>query len=487
MTHSPGRLKIVMASPEIAPFAKTGGLGDVLGALPQALEQLGVAFTLVMPAYQTVLRGDWPLEDTGVVFSVPVSSRWEKGTLLKTKTGNDITVYFIRADHYFDRPYLYGTPQGDYPDNSERFIFFSRAVLEVLKLDPPAVLHAHDWQTALAIAFLKMQPELYRELAAVKTVFTTHNLGYQGYFWDLDWHLLNLDRSFFTPRYLEFYGKINFLKGGLVFSDILTTVSPTYAREIMTPEYGFGLDSFFREHSSRLFGILNGVDYNVWNPESDRYLVQNYTLADLSGKQACKTELQRIMQLEVNPSVPLVCMVSRLVSQKGLDLLPPIFNELMARGIQFASLGSGDVRYENYFRQLKTSYPGRVGVRFDFDEKLAHRVIAGADFVLMPSQYEPGGLTHLYGLKYGTIPVVRSTGGLKDTVQNFNPQSGTGIGFTFDKFDVASLLEVMERALAVFRQQDAWRILVRNAMSADFSWQNSAQTYLELYRSLLKS
>ncbi|MCJ7744015.1 MAG: glycogen/starch synthase, partial [Dehalococcoidales bacterium] len=253
-------LHVALVSPEIAPFAKTGGLGDVLGSLPQALAELGVRVSLILPAYRSVLLGGFPLEDTGVRFTVPVSDRREEGRLLKTRVGSDITVYFIRADRYFDREYIYGTPEGDYWDNAERFVFFCRAVLEVLKLDPPHILHTNDWESALAIAFLKAQPDLYPELAATKTVLTIHNLGYQGHFWSLDWHLLNLDWSLFTPHYLEFYGKINFLKGGIVFADAVTTVSPTYAEEIQTAEQGFGLDGVFRERAANLVGILNGVD-----------------------------------------------------------------------------------------------------------------------------------------------------------------------------------------------------------------------------------
>jgi starch synthase len=257
-------LHIAMASPEIAPFAKSGGLGDVLGSLPKALERLGARVSLIMPAYRSVLRGDFQIEDTGIDFVVPISDRREEGTILKTRIGKNITVYFIRADRYYDREHFYGTPGHDYVDNAERFIFFARSVLEALKLERPSILHAHDWQSALAIVFLKTQRDVYPELSSVKTVFSVHNMGYQGLFWNLDWHLLNIDWKFFTPEYLEFYGKVNFLKGGLICSDVITTVSPTYAEEIKTPERGFGLDGVFRERSDSLVGILNGADYDVW-------------------------------------------------------------------------------------------------------------------------------------------------------------------------------------------------------------------------------
>ena len=476
-----------MASPEIAPFARTGGLGDVLGSLPHALERLGLKISLIMPAYRSVLRGGFRLEDTGVHFTVPVSHRWEEGSLLKTKTGNNITVYFIRADRYFDRDYLYGTPEGDYPDNAERFTFFARAILEVLKLDPPQILHAHDWQSALAIAFLRAQPHLYPELSTVKTVFTVHNLGYQGIFWYLDWHLLNLGQSFFTPRYLEFYGKINFLKGGLVFADAITTVSPTYAGEIKTAEQGFGLEGVFQERAASLVGILNGADYDIWNPETDPLIARTYSLNALSGKKICKADLQRSFYLSENPDAPLVGMVSRLAAQKGFDLLEKSLDELLSQGVQFVLLGTGDKRYQEIFRKASARYRGKVGVRFAFDEPLAHKIIAGSDIFLMPSRYEPGGLTQIYCLRYGTIPIVRATGGLKDTVEEFDPKTGRGDGFVFKRYRVRDLLEAMGRALSVFYRKEAWATLVKNAMSADFSWERSARAYLNLYHKLLGS
>jgi len=477
-------LHVALVSPEIAPFAKTGGLGDVLGSLPQALAELGVRVSLILPAYRSVLRGDFPLEDTGVHFTVPVSDRREEGHLLKMRAGSNVTAYFIRADRYFDREYLYGTPEGDYPDNAERFVFFCRAVLEVLRLDPPHILHANDWESALAIAFLKAQPDLYPELAATKTILTIHNLGYQGLFWSLDWHLLNLDWSLFTPHYLEFYGKINFLKGGIVFADAITTVSPTYAEEIQTAEQGFGLDGVFRERAANLIGILNGVDYDVWNPETDPLIAKNYSLKNLSGKRMCKIDLQQSFCLSQNPDIPLIGMVSRLTAQKGLDLLEKALDDLLSRNCQLVLLGAGDKSYQDFFSQIPDRYPDRVGVQIGFSESLAHKIIAGGDLLLMPSRYEPGGLTQLYALKYGTIPVVRATGGLKDTVEEFQPETGRGHGFVFGPYEVWHFLEAIDRALIFFHQKDEWTMLIGNAMTADFSWARSARAYLDLYRRL---
>ncbi len=479
-------LHVAMASPEIAPFAKTGGLGDVLGSLPKALQQLGHRVSLIMPAYRPVLRGGFPLTDTGVRFTAPVSNRQEPGSLLEGKTGSGIPVYFVRADRYFDRDYLYGTVKGDYPDNAERFTFFARAILEVLKLDPPSILHAHDWQSALAIAFLKTQPHLYPELASTRTIFTVHNLGHQGIFWHLDWHLLNLDWSFFTPRYLEFYGKINFLKGGLVFADAITTVSPSYAREVKTAEQGFGLEGIFRERAASLTGILNGVDYEIWNPDTDPFIKKAYSSNNFSGKQDCKVDIQRFFHLPEDPDVPLIGMVSRLAAQKGFDLLEEALGDLLSsRGLQFVLLGTGDGRYRKFLRKLSARHPEKIGVRIAFEESLAHRIIAGSDLFLMPSRYEPGGLTQIYSLKYGTIPIVRATGGLRDTVVEYDLKAGSGNGFVFDRYDARDLLAAVDRALGLFKQQEDWAALIKNAMNADFSWVQSARAYFDLYHNLL--
>jgi starch synthase len=480
-------LHVAMASPEIAPFAKAGGLGDVLGSLPTALERLGIRVSLIMPAYRSVLQGGFTLEDTGVRFTVPVSRRREEGILLKATTASAIPVYLIRADRYFDRDHLYGTPEGDYPDNAERFVFFARSILEVLKLDPPSILHAHDWQSALAIAFLKAQPYLHPELSSVQTVLTVHNAGYQGLFWHLDWHLLNLDWSFFTPRYLEFYGKINFLKGGLAFADAITTVSPTYAEEIKTAEQGFGLERVFQERAASLVGILNGADYDVWNPETDPFIGKTYGPRNLSGKRACKADLQRSFSLPENPDIPLIGMVSRLTAQKGFDLLEEALDKLLSRDLQFVLLGAGDSRYQEFFSKVPVRYPGKAGVQIAYDESLAHKIISGSDLFLMPSRYEPSGLTQIYSLRYGTIPIVRATGGLRDTIEEFDPKTGRGNGFVFDNYEVRDLLEAVDRALALLNRKEEWATLVRNAMAVDFSWDRSARAYLDLYHKLIGS
>jgi starch synthase len=335
------------------------------------------------------------------------------------------------------------------------------------------------------LAYLRTQPERYPGLASVRTALTVHNLGYQGLFPSHEWGLLGLNRNLFTTEGLEFNGKINLLKGGILFADAVTTVSPTYAQEIRTAEHGFGLEGVFQRRSGDLVGILNGVDYSVWNPATDAFLAQNYTLVDLSGKRACKADLQRIFGLPQEPRTPLLGMVSRLASQKGFDLLDAVLKELFNRDLQLVLLGSGDKRYQDSFTSAAGLYPSKMGVRIAFEEVLAHKVEAGSDMFLMPSRYEPGGLNQLYSLKYGTIPIVRATGGLKDSVEEFDAIRGKGNGFTFQSYDGAAMLDAVDRALMIFHQKDSWLTLMRKAMTADHSWSRSAHEYLRLYEGLL--
>ena len=480
----PPALSVAMVSPEAGPFASSGGLGDVLSMLPIVLEQLGLRVSLIVPAYRAVLQGGFPLEDTGIRFTVPISSHQEGGKILKTTVGNAITVYFIRADKYFDRDYLYNTPEGDYPDNAERFTFFSRAALEVLKLEPHHILHCHDWQSALAITFLKAQPHLYPQLSSVKTVLTVHNLGFQGLFLPQDWHLLNLEGNLFTPQYLEFYGKINFIKGGLIFADAITTVSPTYAEEIKTAEQGFGLEGIFRQRAASLTGILNGVNYNLWNPETDPLITERYSIENPSGKKICKADLQAAFSLPEDKDVPLIGMVSRLTTQKGFDLIERALEKVLSHNLQFILLGTGERKYQEFLLHAAAQHPEKLAVKIAYDESLAHKVIAGSDMFLMPSRYEPCGLTQLYSFKYGTIPVVRASGGLKDTVEEFDPKTEEGNGFVFSSYEVADFLAALDRALAIFSQEKKWQTLVKNAMTLYFSWTKSALAYLDLYRRL---
>jgi starch synthase len=480
----PFALDIVMVSPELVPFAKTGGLADVVSSLAAALRSLGHRVRLMVPAYRGVLDGGIARE-TGIRFGVPIGGGSKEAALLTAETEFGVPVHFIRSDRYFDRPFLYGTPEGDYPDNAERFIFFSRAVLEALRhLGTPHILHAHDWQAALTIAFLKAQPELYPALSAVRTVLTVHNVGYQGLFPPQDWELTDLDPGLFTFRHLEFYGKINFLKGGLAFADKISTVSPTHSREIQTPEYGFGLDGFFRARAGTVTGILNGADYRIWSPRNDQLIPKNYNPEDLTGKEICKASLQKSFGLAEEPEIPLIGIVSRLVPQKGFDLLEAVFNDLVRRDVQIVLLGTGEKRYEEFFEAAAPRYPKIVSVHLGFDDRLAHWIEAGSDMFLMPSLYEPSGLNQLYSLKYGTIPIVRATGGLKDSVEEFDPATGKGNGFVFHEYSGAALLAAIDRALTTFQRKDQWTQLMKAAMTADYSWDRSAREYVELYRSL---
>ena len=478
-------MKIAMVASEVTPFAKTGGLADVLGTLSVALQRLGHDVCVIVPAYRSALQGNFSLQETGIKLSVPVADRQEEGTVLEAFIDKNVTVYLIRADQYFDREFLYGSPSGDYPDNAERFVFFSRAALELLRRHPVDVAHCHDWQAALAVVLLKLQPSRYLETAAAKTVFTLHNLGFQGVFPRSAWPLLNLDSSYFTPQFLEYYGNINFLKGGLLFADKITTVSPSYAQEIMTAGQGFGLEGVLQGRAADLVGILNGVDYQQWNPWIDPYLDCHYGENSLTVKGDCKRVLQRAVGLQEKSDTPLIAMISRLTLQKGFDLVEEIFDSLLERDAQVVLLGNGEPRFERFFQTAAERYQGRVAVAIGFNEPLAHRIEAAADLFLMPSLYEPCGLNQMFSLKYATIPVVRAVGGLKDTVQDYDAESQTGTGFVFQEYNGKALLAAVDRGLAVYRDTQSWTGLRRRAMAMDYSWERSAKIYNNLYQQLL--
>jgi len=423
-------MKILIASPEIVPFAKTGGLADVSGALPKALEKLGEDVTAIMPKYRAVDDKKFGLEYTGINIQVPISNRIEEAKIYKgyinshqPVANKEIPIYFIDKKEYYDRPYLYGTPAGDYPDNAERFIYFDRAILETCKTIglKPDVIHCHDWQTGMVPVYLKT---LYKDdpfFKETSTLFTVHNLGYQGLFWHLDMHLTNLGWDIFSPDGIEFYGKINILKGGLVYSDAITTVSKTYSQEIQTKEYGCGLDGVLRKRKDDLYGVENGIDYEEWNPATDKYLSAKYLKENLSGKWDCKKDLLNIYGLKASKEVPVLSVISRLADQKGFDLIAEIMDDLMKLDVQFVLLGTGEDKYHKLFEDIGKKYPSKAGIKIGFDNALAHKIEAGADMFLMPSRYEPCGLNQLYSLKYGTIPIVRATGGLNDTIENYDP------------------------------------------------------------------
>ncbi len=479
-------MRVCMLASEAFPYAKTGGLADVIAGLPEALVGLGVEVTVVLPGYRAALRAAGAVERL-VRIRAPVASRLEPAHVVRVP-GARVPTLLIDAPRYFDREGLYGEGGRDYPDNAERFAFFCRAALEWLRGlgTPPDVLHCHDWQVALAPAMLRATAPLYPELRRVRLAQTIHNLAYQGRFPASAWHLLNLDSRYFTSEWLELWGDICFLKAGLVFADVLTTVSPRYAREIQTPAFGEGLDGVLRARAGRLRGILNGIDYRIWNPAIDPALPVRYDATDLGGKVGCKADLQGALGLRGEIDAPLLGIVSRLAWQKGIDVvldaLPPLLEQSAA---QLVALGSGDPDLERRLWDLAAHYPDRVAVRTGMDELLAHRIVAGADLLLMPSRYEPCGLNQMYSQRYGTVPVVHATGGLDDSVVEFDATSGEGTGFKFAPCTAAGLRAALDRALAVRRDPAAWQRLQRNGMRQDFSWDRSARAYQTVYGALL--
>lgn len=489
----PRALNLLIAASEAIPYAKTGGLADVGGALPIEFAKRGHDVVLLLPRYRC-------LADSGRVFrpiahiKVPtprgmVKASVEEDVVSIGSGGRRVRVWAIRQDELFDRPGLYGDQGGDYPDNLKRFAFFCHAVIETIdylhtthhwKTD---LLHLHDWQTALCAVYLKTVERMESNRLPVPTVLTLHNVGYQGLFPAAQFGETGLPASLFAPGGLEFYGSVNLLKGGMIFADYLTTVSPTYAREILTPEFGFGLEGVLRNQQDHLLGILNGIDIRSWNPETDPHLSARYSAVDRTGKQACKRALQQEFRL-AERSVPLLAVIARLTWQKGLDLVEAIVPQLMTRDLQLVILGTGDSEYETKFKALQARYADRIGLRIGFDEGLAHRIEGGADIFVMPSRYEPCGLSQLYSLRYGTVPVVRKTGGLADTVVPFTPdtvRAGTATGFHVEGATAESLLMALDQALAVYGDRSIWERLVTAGMTTDISWARSAETYERLF------
>jgi starch synthase len=488
-------LRILFIAAEVAPFARTGGLGDVVGALPKALADLGHDVRVVMPLYQTVRDGDFALTELLTDLQVPLiignrTARVWRGMLPEqAASAARVPVYFIEDDQFFARPGLYGDDNGDYPDNAIRFTFFCRAALAfAARLDPfPQIFHCHDWQTALVPAYLRVFPWLDTRLSATATVYTVHNLAYQGTFPAWAFPLTGLPPALFQPDGVEFFGAMNLMKAGLLYADALTTVSPTYAEEVCTPDLGNGLDGVLRARRDSLTGILNGADYMVWSPERDPAIAAPYDATDLAGKAACKKSLLQTFNLPTDLDVPLIGMISRLVDQKGFDLLAAALERLLALNLRFVILGAGYAPYEEFLTRLNAAYPQKIGVRLGFDDTLAHQVEAGSDCFLMPSRYEPCGLNQLYSLRYGTVPIVRATGGLRDTVEPFDSATGNGTGFVFHEASGDALLTAVNEALGVFGNRKAWQQLVRNAMAQDFSWGRSAARYVDLYRRILST
>lgn len=457
-------MKIALIASEAVPFAKTGGLADVAGALPRYFQALGIDTTLYLPKYPGIAA-----EPAGEI-EVKMSGHPVKVGVFRRGSAR-----FIDYPPYFDRAGLYGTPAGDYPDNLDRFVLFNKAVVQLLIKDKPDIAHCHDWQTGLVPAYLR------QESSPVKTVFTIHNLGYQGRFPGSEFSKTGLPDGYFSPDGLEFYGDVNCLKAGSVYADAVTTVSENYAREIQTAELGFGLDGVLRSRQKDLYGIINGLDYELWDPARDTAIYRTYQ--DYPGKMYNRLELVR--ECNIDRDKPVIGMVSRVAGQKGFDILTEIFDEVIRMGYCFVLLGYGEEAYHARLKEYESIYATQVSINLKFDDRLARRIYAGSDFFLMPSRYEPCGLGQLIGLKYGSIPVVRKTGGLADTVQEYDPLTLEGNGFLFEEYSGPALLQALIRAYEVHLRPDRIQQLAENGMRADYSWNQSALKYRDLYLKVL--
>ncbi|MFH0753521.1 MAG: glycogen synthase GlgA [Candidatus Omnitrophota bacterium] len=460
-------MRIVFVAAEVFPFAKTGGLADVCGTLPLELERLGHEVFIIMPGY----RGT---SGIGKFFN-------ERACVLTI--GKNLRVYLLQHPEFFSRTELYGDTLGDYPDNILRFAYFCHGALHLIKDigKPVDIIHCHDWQTGLIPALLKENYACDPLLERARTVFTVHNLAYQGVFPREDMPKTGLDEKLFNPEAVEFYGKVNFLKTGLVFADRITTVSPQYAKEIQTTAFGCGLDGVMAQNRERLSGILNGLDYELWDPQNDPLIAPQYSSRDSILKKVHKEKLQQVYGLTVDHEIPVFGSVGRLCYQKGLDLLESAFEDLMQRPVQFVLIGVGESKYQRLLLMLAKKYAGKCGVVIRYDESLAHTVYAGADFFLMPSVYEPCGLTQMISQRYGTIPVVSAVGGLVDTVTDFTCNERHGNGFVMPSYSVAGMLDAIDRACAVFQHKEVFHDLVVRVMGARWTWESSAQHYIACY------
>jgi starch synthase len=470
-------MKILIATPEAVPYAKTGGLADVAGTLLKEYRGMNKEAYIILPLYKSIKKGDMTLRDTGLKIKVPVGEREVEGRLFRNRS----SAYFIDCGEFFDREELYGTPKGDYRDNASRFIFFSRGVLEACRTlnFKPDVIHCNDWQTGLIPLYLKTIyfDSFFKDTASLLTI---HNLGYQGLFLASEMPLTGLGWELSTPEGIEFYGDISFLKAGLISADVLTTVSNTYAKEILQKEFGFGLEGVLQKRAKDLYGVINGIDYNEWNPFRDEFIPKKFSTDDLQGRAECKRRLVKEISLD-KVDRPLIGMVGRLSAQKGLDLVLQSLEELISLGVNIVLLGKGDELFHIGFSEAAHKYKGRVSVTIGFEESLAHRIYAGSDFFLIPSKYEPCGLGQLISMRYGSIPIGRKTGGIADTVQDYNPLASKGTGFLFSDFTPSAMQDAIKRALCLYTDSDKMQKVIRDAMKMDFSWKRSAERYIELY------
>jgi starch synthase len=474
-------MHIAFAASEGVPFSKTGGLADVVGALPRALAALGHQVSVYLPRYRQT-----KLSDPATVvrsITIPFDDQYRFASVVSEVSHGGVRFYFVEYPPYFDRDALYGTPGGDYPDNAERYALFSRAVLEASKiLGVPQIFHCHDWQSALIPVLLRTvyaEDPAFRE---VGTVFTIHNMGYQGLFPPETLPLLMLPWDLFTMSKMEFFGQVNFLKGALTYSDFITTVSKKYSQEIQTSEYGFGLEGVLHARAATVTGILNGVDYEEWSPQTDKFTTAKFSPQDLAAKAKCKADLLATFGItRADPKLPVIGIVSRFAAQKGFDLIAQIADRLAREEMTLVILGSGDKAYEEMFARLSKQFPNKIAVKVAYDNAIAHKIEAGADMFLMPSRYEPCGLNQIYSLKYGTVPIVRATGGLDDTIEPWDARTGKGTGFKFTEYNGEALLLTVKQALQAFRDKTSWQVLMRNGMGKDFSWNASAREYGKIY------
>ena len=474
-------MHIAFAASECVPFSKTGGLADVVGALPRALAALGHQVSVYVPRYRQTKLADPQTVVRSI--TIPFDDKYRFCSVTTAGTSAGVRHYFVDYPPYFDRDGIYGTIAGDYPDNAERFALFSRAVLEASKiLGVPHVFHCHDWQSALIPVMLRTLYAADPAFRDVATVFTIHNMGYQGLFPPDTLPLLMLPWDLLTMSKMEFFGQVNFLKGALVHSDYVTTVSKKYSQEIQTTEYGFGLEGVLRNRAATVTGILNGVDYEEWSPQSDKFTVAKYSARDLSGKLRCKQDLLHTFGIaNVDAKMPVIGIVSRFAAQKGFDLISQIMDRLAREEMIMVVLGSGDKPYEEMFQRLNRQFPNKIATKVAFDNAIAHKIEAGADMFLMPSRYEPCGLNQIYSLKYGTVPIVRATGGLDDTIDPWDARTGKGTGFKFTDYTGEALLTTIKQALLDYQDPSSWQILMRNGMTRDFSWGASAREYGKVY------
>lgn len=482
------KIRVIFVSAEVSPFAKSGELADVAASLPKYLSSVGVDVSLIMPKYRRPEIDSLAMEKVEGELLVPLGDKKVKTRVFKGELGK-YEIYFIDNPKYFLRENIYGTEKGDYLDNDERFIFFNRAVLEFLlkRKMQVDIIHCNNWPTALIPVFLRTHYAHRAQFKNIATVLTLHNISYQGEFPPETLSLTGLNWNYFNPQQLSFNGKFNFLKAGVIFSDVLNTVSSTYKREIQTKKHGFGLEGLLRNRKDMLFSIRNGVDCEIWNPETDPYIAANYTASNLKPKKKCKQDLINEFSLSISEKTPLLGVISYLTSYKGLDILFEVIDDLMKMDVGLVVLGKGEEKYEKRLLEIKQQYPQKIGIKLEMNPALAHKIAAGADMFLIPSLYEPCGLHQLYSFRYGTVPVVRATGGLRETVKPFNVKTLKGNGFVFKEYSSQALLKTFKAALSCYKRPSVWKKIMASGLQENFSWETAARKYIRLYKNALEA